>query len=249
MASSAKIDRWHTRGGFSKNQVVQVRQTVMTDEYSIAIASVDGNVQQRDNVQFTYQNSVLGAGATYVSGTVNENESPTSENNYSWVSIPNFTVSITPRLRGSKFLVMVDLICGSSYWEVQAKLQRNGVDIGIGSGVGSRTGVTMADNNYEYVSGGDYSEYSTYKMMTTILDDPFGGGGYTGTQTGNIRDGNGKGSGQEPLLNPEQSLSYSLMMNTYTTNTLHINKPQYSNNDGDYWGQPISTITVMEISA
>lgn len=255
MASTAKIDKWHNSAGFARNQVVQVRQTVLTEEYSLARSNVEVWDQQNDDTRYVYQRTSNGISNQQISSPnspLSTNESPTPATDRGWIVVPNYTVTITPKLRGSKFLIMVDLICGSSYWELQAKLQRNGTDLATGSGASLRTPVTMQDNNYEYTPTAQYSQYSTYKMYTTLLDDPFAGGGYGREDvisTGSNRDTYDSATGQAPIINPYEPLTYSVLINSYQSNTIHINRPQYANHDSDYWGSPISTITVMEISA
>lgn len=138
-----------------------------------------------------------------------------------WVRIDGLTHTITPYYPNSKILVMLDIHMGQSYWEILGRVARNGQWIGLGEQNGSRPRCTFADNNYEYASGVNYSQYSVYKGSVLLLDDP------------DYVDG---------------SLEYTIWLNSYSTNTVYVNKPAYDNNDSDYWGAPISTLTLLEIS-
>lgn len=141
---------------------------------------------------------------------------------FDWHRIDGLTHTITPFYPDSKILVMLDIHMGSDYWEIQGRIARNGQWLALGDANGSRTRCTFADNNYEWQSSGDYSEYSVYKASHLILDDP----SYT-----------------------EGSLEYTIWLNGYATNTIYVNRAAYNNNDGDYYGAPISTLTLMEVSS
>lgn len=138
-----------------------------------------------------------------------------------WVRIDGLTHTITPYYENSKILVMLDIHMGQSYWEILGRVARNGQWIGLGDQNGSRPRCTFADNNYEYSGGSTYSQYSVYKSSVLLLDDP----DYT-----------------------EGSIEYTVWLNSYSTQTVYVNRPAYDNNTADYWGAPISTLTLMEVS-
>lgn len=142
-----------------------------------------------------------------------------------WWHINDLDCSITPMLPNSKILVWLDIHMGTTYWEIQGLIRRNTIPIGIGNPRGARTSCTFVDNNYEYYSSspGELSEYSIYKSSHMILDNP-------------------------PYEANRSAFTYSVYLNSYSGNTLYVNKAAYSNNDTDYWGQPISTLTLMEVA-
>lgn len=231
MTSYAKIDKWRAANGTAYNNVVQVVQSVLTQGDSTASFSggqpaIDYNVNQ-----YSYAYGFTNA-TTYetMSGAL----SPAG-----WWVVPDFSAKITPKYASSKILVMLDLIYGCSYWEAQGRIMRNGVAIGLGKNRGDRQPVTFADNNYEYAPSAQYSQYSTYKASVLIMDDPFGyesGSGTDATIT----------SGPVPF---GTTLTYYVELNSHSGSTLSINRPQYNNNDSSYYAEPISTLTLMEVTA
>lgn len=144
-----------------------------------------------------------------------------SGNYVDWVRIDGLTHVIKPYYPNSKILVMLDIHMGQSYWEILGRVARNGQWIGLGDQNGSRPRCTFADNNYEIAGTTNYSQYSVYKGSVMLLDDP----DYT-----------------------EGAIEYTVWLNSYSSQTVYVNRPAYDNNDSDYWGAPISTLTLMEIS-
>lgn len=144
-----------------------------------------------------------------------------SGNYLDWVRIDGLTHAIKPYHKNSKILVMLDIHMGQSYWEILGRVARNGQWIGLGDQAGSRPRCTFADNNYEYGGSVNYSQYSVYKGSVMLLDDP------------DYVDG---------------AIEYTIWLNSYSTQTVYVNKPAYDQNSSDYWGAPISTLTLMEIS-
>ena len=140
-----------------------------------------------------------------------------------WYPVSQLTCTMKPYDLRSKILVMLDIHMGTTYWEIQGRIKRNGLPIGLGNKAGSRIPCTFADNNYEIAGGTTYSQYSVYKSSVILLDDPL-------------------------LSNDQSSAEYTVWLNPYSSNTLYVNKPAYENNDSDYWGAPISTLTLMEIT-
>ena len=138
-----------------------------------------------------------------------------------WVRIDGLTHTIKPYYPNSKILVMLDIHMGQSYWEILGRVARNGQWIGLGDQAGSRARCTFADNNYEWTSSANYSQYSVYKSSVLLLDDPDYVSG---------------------------SVEYTIWLNSYGSQTVYVNKPAYSNDSSDYWGAPISTLTLMEVS-
>jgi len=233
MPSYAKIDRWNRLDGTPYNNVIQVNQTILTNgDYSVSFSGGAPDIDQAYN-NASYPQGVYTANAydQYAGGM-----SPSG-----WYVVPDFSVKIKPRLLTSKILVMLELTYGSSYWEVQGRIIRNGVGIGLGKPRGSRFACTFADNNYEHPSS--YSEYSTYKASVTLLDDPFE----------SLQDGTASGTNSSEAtagpISSIQTLEYWVELNSYAGETITVNRPQYTNNDTSYWAEPISTLTVMEVTS
>lgn len=231
MTSYAKIDKWRAVDGTAYNNVVQVVQAVLTN--GDATASFSGGQPAIDYSvnQYSYAYGFTNA-TTYE--TMTGALSPSG-----WWVVPDFCAKITPKFPSSKILVMLDLIYGTSYWEAQGRIMRNGVAIGLGDQRGDRTPVTFADNNYEYAPSAQYSQYSTYKASVCLLDDPFG---YeTGTGTGSMITGGPAVFGT--------TLDYYVELNHHASQSLSINRPYYNNSDSSYYAEPISTLTLMEVTA
>lgn len=229
MTSYAKIDKWYALDGTTNNNVVQVVQAVLTDgDYT---ASFSGGATQVDITlnQYSYPYGIAGA-------TIYETHAGGISPNGWWI-VPDFCARIKPKYKTSKILVMLDLIYGQSYWEAQGRIMRNGMAIGLGRNRNDRQPVTFADNNYEYAPSAQYSQYSTYKASVILMDDP------TSSSTGDGLSANGSAGAAV-----NGWYEYYVELNSYAGQTLSINKPQYNNNDSNYWGEPISTLTLMEIT-
>ena len=234
--SSLKLDRWLAANGTPKGQVVQVKQALLTDRYNTTMSTGDPHLLYQYEYGYDYGHiNNVATGDESMAGKVRPQ---------GWWLVPDFTVSIEPLLPNSKMLIMCDLTCGTSYWEMQAILLRNGVPLVTGSPDDSRVGCTMSDNNYEWSSTAQYSQYSTYKMILNLLDDP-----YT-DQTGgtafntDVYDDAGSAGG----FGTTGTLHYNVILNPHQSNSLSVNSAYYENNDSNYWGSPISTLTVMEIA-
>lgn len=229
MTSYAKIDKWKTLGGETNNNVVQVVQAVLTD--GIYTASPSGGATQVDYSvdQYSYPSGIAGTSSyeTHAGGI-----SPTG-----WWVVPDFCARIKPRYRTSKILVMLDLIFGQSYWEAQGRIMRNGIPIGLGRNRGDRQPVTFADNNYEWTPSAQYSQYSTYKASVILMDDPLA------SSTGDGLSPNTTAGAPADIW-----YEYYIELNPYSSQSISINRPYYNNNDASYYAEPISTLTLMEVT-
>jgi hypothetical protein len=166
------------------------------------------------------------AGNTYgtvlqVVQTVKADTWSSSSDGTSFYPVTGLTVSITPKFVTSKVLVMVNVHASSGYWEIQGRITRNGGDLtgSWGNARGSRTRATFMDNRYENVGS---QRYGWGILYSQYLDSPA----------------------------TASSTTYGLSLNGYSTFTLGVNYNAYSDSDSaDYFANPISTITVMEIAA
>ena len=139
-------------------------------------------------------------------------------NGTTWYNISVLNTNITPKSATSKILIRTMLNIGSGYWEIQGRYTRNGTPIGLGGPRGSRTQCTFIDNRYEDVGG--------------------------------VRNGWGAVSA-EYLDSPAttSAITYGVDVNGYSTYVVGLNYNPYSDvNNADYFGTPISTMTLMEIS-
>ncbi len=177
---------------------------------------LDASGIPRNNVAQVVQNVMTDVFSVATSGGAGEND-------VFWYRIPPLTTVIKPYDIRSKILVMLDIHMGSTYWEIQGRIKRNGEPIGLGDKRGARVQCTFIDNNYEWTPSAQYSQYSIYKSSVILLDTPNLGTDVT-------------------------SATYEVFLNPYSSNTLFVNKAAYDNNDTDYWGAPISTMTLMEIT-
>ena len=145
-------------------------------------------------------------------------------NGYTWYTVPYYQATITLKYPDSKVLVMMDMHAGSSYWEVQARVTRNGTDIALGTPRGMRSGCSFNMLAYDYNGSATYTQYAWLTHSFRYLDTP------------------------QVAMNSTNTYTYGLRMSGYGTETIYFNRPGYSNFDTDYWSSPISTITLLEIA-
>jgi hypothetical protein len=143
----------------------------------------------------------------------------TSTGGTQWYEIAGFNATITPSSVSSKILVQGNLHLSTGYWEVQGRLTRNGTS--IPGALGDVRGARSVCTFADNTYSGGTSGYNWYNVTFQYLDSPSS----TSVQT------------------------YGIYVNGYSTYSIGVNYNVYTdNNDGDFYGQPISTITLMEIS-
>lgn len=131
------------------------------------------------------------------------------------------SVSITPKFATSKILVSYNITCGTKYWIVQFRLQRDGVDLteSFGTPVGNRRGVTSAVKVY---SGNTTNQNrDLYNTTASFLDSP---------------------ATVSPIVYSVQFAGFS------TSYYVYINRSEFDSNSVAYDPRTASTITVMEIA-
>jgi hypothetical protein len=134
--------------------------------------------------------------------------------------VTGLSVTITPKFATSKILVSLMIHIGSGYWEIQGRITRDGVaiDDSLGTQRGTRSRCTFLDNRYE-AAGSVRNGWGS--IHAQYLDSP----------------------------NTTSAITYGVQLNGYSTFTIGVNYNPYSDPDQtDYFGTPISTITVMEIA-
>ena len=132
--------------------------------------------------------------------------------------VTGYAATITPTSTSSKILVICSMQIGTGYWEVQGRLVRNGSNITESWG-DTRGNRTRCSFAANQYDGGAYG-YGWYPVHYTYLDSP----GVTTATT------------------------YSVMLNPYSGYYVYMNRTGKDNDQADYYGQPASTITLMEIS-
>lgn len=141
-----------------------------------------------------------------------------------WYTVPGFQCTMKLRQPNSKIMVMMDLHLGTTYWEIQGRLTRNGNEIALGNERSYRAPATFIINAYNYNGANTYSQYDWYTHSFQYLDTP------------------------QVTNSTNNTYTYGLKLNAYSNNTMYFNRPGYTNFDSDYWTAPISTITLLEIS-
>ena len=134
--------------------------------------------------------------------------------------VTGFTANITPQFSTSKIMVKVNVVLGSQYWEVQGNLLRNGANIAASQGTVRGSRLPVTFcENITDASGA--TGYSIFQGTCTYIDSPA----------------------------TTSLVSYGISLNGYSTYPIYVNRSYYDADIADYYGQPISTITLMEIKA
>jgi hypothetical protein len=138
-----------------------------------------------------------------------------------WYHVPGLDCTITPESTSSKVLIRVSANIGSGYWEIQGRFTKGGSVIteSLGDTRGSRSRCSFVDNRYEAAS----NQRNGWGVVTAeFLDSPA----------------------------TTSATTYGIDLNGYSTSTVGVNYNPYSDADvsADYFGRPISTLTLMEIS-
>lgn len=151
--------------------------------------------------------------------TVKTDTWSSSSDGLSFYPITGYTATITPSSTSSKVLIICNMFVSSGYWEIQGRLTRNGSTI-TGS-LGAARGVRTQCSFATNQYEGGTSGYSWSDVHYAYLDSPA----------------------------TTSACTYGVSLNGYSTYTIAMNYNVYSDyNSADYYGQPSSTMTLMEIS-
>ena len=134
--------------------------------------------------------------------------------------VTGFTANITPQYSTSKIMVKVNVVLGSQYWEVQGNLLKNGANLTASQGTARSTRLPVTFSAAITDASGA-TGYSIFQGTFTYVDTP-----------GNT-----------------SPVSYGISLNGYSTYGIYVNRSYYDADVADYYGCPISTITLMEIKA
>lgn len=143
----------------------------------------------------------------------------TTVTNGTFAQVTGLNASITPSSASSKILVTAHVNASSYYWEVQSRLTRDGT--AIDGALGATRGVRTRVTTSTMGYAGSISGYGDKNFDFTYLDSPA----------------------------TTSSVTYGVQVSGYAGYTVGINYNAYSDvNSADYFGTPISTITLMEIA-
>ena len=135
-------------------------------------------------------------------------------------TVSGFSANITPQFSTSKIMIKVNVVLGTQYWEVQGNLLRNGANIAASQGTARGSRLPVTFSvNITDASGA--TGYDIFQGTCTYLDSPA----------------------------TTSAVSYGISLNGYSTYPIYVNRSYYDYDQFDYYGCPISTITLMEIKA
>ena len=161
-----------------------------------------------------------GGGIVQINQTVISDVKSYTSNAYVWTDMPGFNCTITPTSSSSKIMIVVGI--GGIHQEagsIIGKVLRGSTDVGIGDADGNRPRCGFRMYGSAVYNGNHCGSY-----QFTFLDSP----ATTSATTYKLQTAG------------ESGTSYPVYLNR----TLND-----SNNDYNYRGRPISTITLMEVSA
>lgn len=155
-----------------------------------------------------------------IAQTVKQDTWTSSSNGTSFYDVTGLSCSITPTSSTNKILVILDVNCSSGYWEIQGRLTRNGA--AITGALGTQRGLrSQCSFSVNEYPGGAYG-YGKYRPCVHYLDSPA----------------------------TTSAVTYGVQLNGYSSYSLGVNiDVAGDNNDGDYYGCPMSVITLMEVTA
>ena len=138
-----------------------------------------------------------------------------------WGAVTGLTVTITPTSSTNRVLILGQVSCSSGYWEVKGRLTRGGNTIAgaMGSPRGVRTVCTFCMNEYPSASIG----YGMYCGHINYLDSPA----------------------------TTSATTYGVQMRSFSASyAIGVNYNVYTDDNSDtYYGNGISTLTAIEVSA
>lgn len=138
-----------------------------------------------------------------------------------WGTVTGLQVTITPTSSTNKILILGQVSCSSSYWEIKGRLIRDGATISgaMGTPRGNRTVCTFSVNEFPGSSLG----YAMHCPNINYLDSP-------------------------ATISP---ITYGVQMRSYSAaHIIGVNYNVYTDDNSDtYYGNGISTLTAIEVSA
>lgn len=139
-----------------------------------------------------------------------------------WGTVTGLSVTITPTSSSNKILILGQVSCSSQYWEIKGRLIRDGATIAgaMGTPRGNRTVATFVVNEYGGASGLGYGMYNAH---INYLDSPAS----------------------------TNAVTYGVQMRSFSAPyNIGVNYNVYTDDNADtYYGNGISTLTAIEVSA
>jgi hypothetical protein len=158
-------------------------------------------------------------GILQVSQSICKTTWSSSSNGTSFYDVTPYTCTITPTSSSSKILVMMQMHIGFGYWEIQGRITRNGSPIVESYGDARGSRTRCSFAAMNYDGQSTYG-YNWITIGYDYLDSPA----------------------------TTSATTYSIQLNGYSTYSLYFNRTGQDVDGADYYGQPGSTITLMEIS-
>jgi hypothetical protein len=136
-----------------------------------------------------------------------------------YYAITGFTATITPSSASNKVLILANMQLGSGYWEIQGKLTRDGSDVTGSLGTARGSRLPCSFAVNHYFGG--VQGYDFFDTNYCYLDSPA----------------------------TTSAVTYGISINGYSTYAVYMNRTGYDLDSADYYGCPVSTLTLMEIKA
>lgn len=137
-----------------------------------------------------------------------------------WYTVTGFTANITPQFSTSKVLVKINVVLGTQYWEIQGNLLRDAANIAASQGT-VRGSRPPCSFSHNMADASGATGYNVLPTCFTYLDSPA----------------------------TTSEVSYGISLNGFSTYPIYVNRSHVDTDSADYYGCPISTITLMEIKA
>jgi len=140
-----------------------------------------------------------------------------------WAAVTGLDCAITPTKNNSKILVSMSMVYGQQYYQLKARLLRNGsvVTGALGTQAGLRPQSWLTAIEYDTGASGAQPIYSLLSMTGWYLDSPA----------------------------TTESLTYRVEIGGYTTSfAVYVNRNHVFSNVADYDATPISTMTLWEVA-
>jgi hypothetical protein len=212
---------------------LNVGNTVIASINALGILSNTGNVMISSSGVFDANNITYNGSTIVPSGRFRSSMQPAGSvlqvvqtvktdtftmTGVTYTDVTGMSVSITPTSATSKIMVLVNGVLGHNNYHSRIRLVRNATAIALGDVNGVRPQATVAASAYSGNSVND--QYHMIPFSINFLDSPA----------------------------TTSATTYKIQLAGYSSLASYINRGHAWQNNTDYDGAPISTITVMEIA-
>ena len=138
----------------------------------------------------------------------------------SFAEVTGLRCDITPKSTSSKILIKFSLCIASQYFQVRGRILKDGSP--LDGALGNQRGSNRIRVSYNYVKYGDGTNtvYDMTGYPVEYLDSP----------------------------NTTSAIQYSIDIGGYSTSyAVHVNRSHQDSDQSNYYGTPISTVTLTEI--